>query len=577
MHIKQKYLAAAGVAALAVSLPALADTDIAPQPHILRAEIVARTNVRDLLAKAAQHPELAAVPRGPIEMKRHKYPFQAGAARTATPFAPAPNVRIASYKPIAGKLVEFNGTYEGSNAPAIGGDLEPPDQGLAVGNNMVAELVNTSLQVFTETGTPISSPISLNSVLAVDKSAGIGDPHIEYDPTVNRWFIDTYYQTSTFNGLLLGVSTSADPLGGYTVYRIDAGSSSVKGCSGQCFPDYPQPGYDANGYYLAADLFSNSTGGFVAAGVYALPKAQLVAGVPLSYQYFLLPDFVVEPAIPAMPGGFDFANGGTEYLMTARNIYDGSTNLRVYAITNTSALGGGAPGGSPTGPLAAHSVTFPAEHYEATVPSVEPDQVGPYGQSLGGTHSPALDGGYNSFGSGVKYLNGTLYGALTSGAQDANKLSRDVIAWFAVKASATPTAVSATIASQGYVVPPAGYSVSYPGIALAANGRGVIGATITNPNAKLHGGYPSTGIVGFATSGPKSIFIVTGQGAASDDGFTGYNPDGTATVGRWGDFSSATVDPVTGEAFVANEYIPSPDIFPRTTYANWGTFITGYK
>ena len=238
--------------------------------------------------------------------------------------------------------------------------------------------------------------------------------------------------------------------------------------------------------------------------------------------------------------------------MTARNIYDGSTNVRVFALSNTNKLA--------TSPkaLTLTSVDVAVETYTSTVPSTEPNDVGPYGKSVGAKKSPQLDGGYNAFGGGVKYAAGNLYGALTTGTTDANGLARDVIAYFVLTPSATKTSVSAKIAAQGYITPAAGYSLSYPGIALDKTGTGVIGTTIVNKSAKVAGGYPSTG---------------TGQGAASDDGFTGYSGS-MAVVGRWGDYASAVVDAATGYYWTGNEYIPNTKQFPRGQYANWGTYIT---
>ena len=123
-------------------------------------------------------------------------------------------------------------------------------------------------------------------------------------------------------------------------------------------------------------------------------------------------------------------------------------------------------------------------------------------------------------------------------------------------------------------MPPTGFSIFYPGMALDKSGNGIIGTTITSGNAKAVGGYPSTGFIEFQKNVPAGKYTVTGKGAASDDGFTGYGTGGVAQTGRWGDFASAFVDPTTGWYWVANEFIPDTKTFPRGTYANWGTYIT---
>ena len=349
--------------------------------------------------------------------------------------------------------------------------------------------------------------------------------------------------------------------------KVDALTSKISACGGSCLPDYPQVGFDQNGFYIAADLFSNSSGNFVNAAIYALPLKQLQTGATYKYVDFQSPDFVIQPAQPA-PGtpSVNKANG-TEYLMTARNIYDGSTNIRVFALTNTNNIATTAKS------LKLNSIDIAVESYTGTVPSTEPNDVGSYGKSVGATKSPQLDGGYNAFGGGVKYASGNLYGALTTGSTDANGLARDVIAYFVVTPTATKTSVSATVAAQGYITPAAGYSLSYPGLAIDKTGKGTIGTTIVNKSAKVAGGYPSAGYIAFKKNAPTGTYVVTGAGAASDDGFTGYNGS-SAGVGRWGDYASAVVDAATGNYWTGNEYIPDDTKFPRGQYANWGTYIT---
>jgi hypothetical protein len=560
-----------GAAAFATAL--LAGTALAASPsvsatHLAAVTLSATTNVRAISDAAAKQPH--PMPTLKFEMPRHRYPQNAHfTAPLRLKAATTANIAIKSTAKAAS--AGFTGIYAGSNAAAIGGDVEPPDQGLAAAGNYVVEVVNLSFQVFSNLGNPITATIPLGSVLGAQSGDSFGDPHVEFDPTIQRWVIDTYLTNGNFNGFFLAVSTTTDPTGSYYVYRVDASTKGVKGCpsASACFPDYPQPGYDANAYYIAADLFSNATGGFATGAVYAIPLTPLLTGASFTYQRLLLNDFVIEPSIPAIPNQYATGANGTEFFMTARQISDGSNNLRVYAVTNTNAIGSG-------GTLVANYADVAAEPYASTVASTQPNVVGPLGQSLGATSASPLDGGYNAFGSGVKYLNGDLYSALTTAAVDGNGLDRNTVAWFHVRPSATGTSVSASIINQGYIVPPDGYSISYPGLALNRSGAGILGISVTNPNQSVPGGFPSAGYVKFTAGHPTSVYRITGQGGTSSDGFTCYPTYGGPPC-RWGDFSSATMDPVTGIFYVGNEYIPDPSIFPRSTYANWGTFITEVK
>jgi hypothetical protein len=471
------------------------------------------------------------------------------------------NTRVAS----AGltSISGFTGITEGVNAAANGYELEPPDQGMTVANGVVGEVVNNTLQFF-QSGQPLSAPVATSAFFNSGSVASLSDPHITYDPSVQRWFVDELtYNGPLGYGFYLAVSTTSNPLGSYNVYFLPSFSSDLAGCgSSGCLPDYPQVGYDANGFYITADLFGPSS--FVAAAIYAFPKVDLVEGRSFTYPRFALQDFVVQPVVPAPNVPFSLANGGTEYFVTARNIFDNSTTIRVWEVQNTFNLA------ISPGTLTAVSYDMTGESYTSTVPSTEPNDVGPYGKSLGATTSPLLDGGYNSFTANGKLVyNSRIFAALTTGSVDSNGLARDIVAWFQIGVGgAKPKLVT-----QGYIVPPTGYSISYPGLALNIAGNGYIGMTITNPNKKVVGGYPSTAVVPF-THGTVGAITVTGVGGASDDGFTGYGGPGPAGVGRWGDYASAVVDPVTGIFYTANEFIPDPNVYTRGTFANWGTFIT---
>ena len=507
-----------------------------------------------------------------LELPAHLYPDGSptgNARRLPQMTQPTVGLSAAAAHPStrSGTITGFTGLTDRVNAATIGGEVESPDLGLAVYDNKVLEVVNNALQVFSANGTALASPVATATFFGTRANDNLIDPHAVFDPASGRWFIEELMYSSSFNGFAVAVSKTSDPLGAYHVYFVDADTSKMSACAGSCRPDYPQIGLDKYGVYITANLFSNTTGKFVSAAIYALPKAALEAGAPISYPYFRTQDFVVQPAIAAPGTAFETAANGTEYLMSARNIFDGSSNLRVYALSNTRDL--------QTSPnsVTLSFVDVAAESYNSTVPSRQPDRVGSYGKSQGATHSPRLDGGYNAFGGGVKYANGNLYAALTMAAKDATGVARNVVAYFVVQPSRLDGGLSASITSQGYVVLPNGYSLSLPALAIDKAGNGVIGTTITNPNATIVGGFPSAGFVELRSNAISGNYVVTGAGKATDDGFTGYNGS-VASIARWGDFASAVVDAKTGAYWLANEYIPNPNRYLRGPGANWGTFIT---
>ncbi|MDQ2915734.1 MAG: hypothetical protein M3R40_00990, partial [Pseudomonadota bacterium] len=114
--------------------------------------------------------------------------------------------------------------------------VEPPDQGLCVGNGYVVEAVNSVLRVFDPSGAPLSGVQDLNTFFgyaaAINRTTGafgadVIDPICHYDPVYNRFVvaITTLHHagtTSAFNGkntIDVAVSNSGDPTGAWTVYH----------------------------------------------------------------------------------------------------------------------------------------------------------------------------------------------------------------------------------------------------------------------------------------------------------------------------------------------------------------------
>lgn len=478
-----------------------------------------------------------------------------------------PTATVLSLKktPLFASINGFTGIYTGNNVTANQSEVEPPDQGLAVNNNIAAEINNNVTRFFdATTGAALTGPIA-NSAFFLASGFNLTDTQVFFDPTTNRWFFDEVMSTGTTMDFALAVSQTSNPLGQYWIYHIRAFSDDISGCGGQdCFPDYPKAGYDAAGFYITADLFNNVN--FVESAIYAFPKLQLEAGDNFTYYRFDDPsDFVVQPSVPAPGEPFSTARNGSEFLMSA----PGSPNLAVLAIYNTNNI---VSNGSSMRLL---RVTVGSQLYgSGTVPSTQPNVVGPYCQSVGVTSAPFLDGGYSAFQATVQKANDNLYGVLAFGSKDGTGLDRDVLGWFEVHPTLTASSLSASIVNQGYVVPTDGYSISYPAFGLNKDGAGALGMTITNQSASVPGGYPSASVIQFTGSAPTGDIFVTGPGFTSDDGFTGCPEKGPGKVGRWGDYGAATVDAATGVFYTANEMIPDPTTFTRGTFTNWGTFIT---
>lgn len=509
----------------------------------------------------------------PLAMPMHRLPDGSLTSRPSArmlnelPSSPAPNSTVVA-SPNFASQIGFVGIHEGDNA-ANGFELEPPDHGLAVNNNVAAEVNNNVIQFFNATtGAALTAAIPTATFFALPSGYNVSDTQSFYDPVLQRWFIDEITWNGTFYGFAIAVSQTSNPLGSYWLYRVKAFSSAVSGCQGQdCFPDYPKAGFDKNGFYITTDLFSNVGGNFVESAIYAMPKAKLIAGAGFTYIRFDDPsDFVVQPSIPAPGQNFSAAANGSEFLMSA----PGNGQVAVLAVTNTNNIV------SNINSMLLRRVVINTQGYgSGTVPSTEPNVVGPYCKSQGVTSAPSLDGGYSAFQATAQYANGgSLYAALAFGSRDGTGLARDVLSWFHIKPTLTASSLTAIVVNQGVITPPDGYSLSYPAFGLSKTGAGLMAMTITNKSKTVVGGYPSAAIIQFTGAAPTGSIVVTGPGATSDDGFTGCPGAGPGQVGRWGDYGAAVVDAATGYYYAASEMIPRTTVAKRGKFANWGTFIT---
>jgi hypothetical protein len=287
----------------------------------------------------------------------------------------------------SGKKAKSNPTFktgfEGLNLYqqryARGGNqftVEPPDQGLCVGNGYELEAVNDVLNVFNASGQSVlpdntatnivaglprnvNHAVDLNSFFgyapAVNRTTGVRaqfvtDPSCLYDAATHRWFVVVLTLETFPNGafthvnhLDLAVSQTANPAGSWNIYRIDVtndGTNTGGVNPGPYLGDYPHIGADANGFYITTNAYPWCCNGFSGAQIYAFSKAQLAAGAASVTMVHLdtsgmvsapsdagatQPGFTVWPAQSPGTASFDLDNGGTEYFLSS-NAADEATH-----------------------------------------------------------------------------------------------------------------------------------------------------------------------------------------------------------------------------------------------------------
>ncbi len=533
-------------------------------------------------------------------------------------------------------LTSFDGLNHRQQRLANGGNqfsLEPPDQGMCVGNGKVMEVVNDVLRVFDVSGNALTGVIDLNTFYGYaaqfNRTTGaqgpfVTDPSCLFDADTQRWFVDVLTldvdpSTGNFlgtNHLDLAVSQSSDPTGAFNIYRIpvqDDGTQGTPnhGCSfGPCLGDFPHIGVDKNAVILTTNEYSLFGPEFHAAQVYALSKQASVKGASsitvANFDTFGTvagrPGFTLWPANgPA--GVFESAAHGTEYFLSSTaadevncptfNCTGGgtSTNVVLWALTNTASLNSSTPA------LALNYRGLNSELY--AIPPTSDQKPGDYplGQCLNmpscstfliGAPDPFTEVESHLDSSDTRFLttwfaNGRLFGALGTLVNVGGGYKAG-IAYFIVNPDVEvqhgTVQLTGRIEKQGYVAL-ANNNLTYPTIATKPNGQGIMGFTLVGADH-----FPSAGYASLSRDEGVGMLHVGAEGLGPSDGFTSYvafvgNPPRT----RWGDYGAAVSDGNT--IWIANEYIGQTCTLAqytsapfgscggtRSTLANWGTRIS---
>ena len=271
------------------------------------------------------------------------------------------------------------------------------------------------LRVYRPTGSAASGITDLNTFFgypaAINRTTGAVGPD-RHRPDLplrhrdQRWFVVVLtLEVDPATGNLLGpnhldiaVSKTANPLGGYAIYRLPVQDDGTQGTPRHrncpCIGDYPHIAADAYGVLrddervpvLETDpgLYGNNFNG---AQVYAFDKAALVARAThvnvvqfqhtqLSQGGQVVPGFTLAPAqVP--DSAFQTANNGTEYFLSSiageeaqpGGFTGQAASVGVYAVTNTKSLSTAHPALTLTGSLR------PSEQY--VVPPRSTQKFGP--------------------------------------------------------------------------------------------------------------------------------------------------------------------------------------------------------
>ena len=501
--------------------------------------------------------------------------------------------------------------------------LEPPDQGLCVGNGFVLESVNVALQVFNSAGSALTAPEALNQFFGVAPEFShtgvigdfLSDPKCNYDVATRRWFITILQidppglcNVGDFGSVVpcpgsrahtfVAVSQSADPTGSWNLFSIDATDDGLNGTPNHansiitcpCFGDQPLLGMNADALFISTNEYGIALKGNTNPGnpefggqIYAVSKRgieQATSGnslkvvhidagaLPMPSGDCCAPWDSIQPATSPTAGQ---QTRGYEYFLSSfTNNTTTNHAINAWVVTGTDSLRGSHPD------LDMQRVQVRSEAYVDDLPVSHPGFGGiavdqrtgpnPLGASLGEPLGQvnANDVRMNQ----VVYANGKLWSGVNTALQStAGGPARSGIAYFVVQPQFNDGELQAEMANQGYVTV-AGNSTLFPSVGVNANGNGAIAFSVVGPDY-----FPSAAYVKINSDGELSgPIVIAGAGNLPDDGFTQYPEFTGGRVGRWGDYSAA-VATSDGSIWMAAEYIHVTASRPRTHYANWGTFV----
>ena len=501
----------------------------------------------------------------PRALTKTRSPNGPNPAAAATGFG-APTVPDGPAARGRGSVVNaFDGLNDLTNDQLLGADT-PPDQGLCVGPDRtikgapdaVWEAVNEVAQETTTNGTILTGPVNLPTLFQ-DNNA-FSDPRCLFDPSTQSFYFTLIsFPASGPNTLL--ENTVNDVLvvnsHGAATYQFDSSMG------GQCLGDQPKTGFDNNALIISTDEYCGPNQVEQGAMIQVISKSQLVhEAATVNFATSSLLSLAGNPIVGLDPA----INTGTPtaYLVNSVPFLpDGSNNpvgntLGLFTVFNTAAVTTGF--GSPfltSKVMASEPYAFPVN-----APSTGDGSVTSF-KGVPITSETALNPDDSRLAGPVNVSPGpfgtlNLWTALDAAViPSSGTATRDGAAWFEIN-----TGIGRVI-NQGFVAARGNASLLYPAVQPTPGNKMAMVFTITSPTIN-----PSAA---FSVLGKPAITIV-GAGSGPHTSFSDAPPFNSP---RWGDYSQAAVDPVTGNAFFATEYIPPASEYDP--FDNWGTFVFSIK
>jgi len=370
----------------------------------------------------------------------------------------------------------------------------PPDCDIAVGQNHIVEVVNSSIAFYTKGGTKQLQQTFETFFAGVAGGSFLFDPKAYYDRANNRYVIVVLEMDggSETSKVLVGVSDDADPNGTWHRYRFEA-KLTVSGTS--YWLDYPGFGYNQDGYVITGNMFGFG-GGWAGVQFLTIPSAPLLTGSPANV--YSLRDG--NGASAQVAESVD--NSSAVYAIGAA----GSNDHRLYALTNV----GTANPNLVSSDVGVSNYSGPTKRASST----------------GGQTLDAGDGRLIN----AWWTNGRMLAA------HAIQIGNNVgIRWYEFSTAGWPNGGSPSLIQSGNISSN-NYDYFYP--ALAKDANGAIGLVFGGSNGSETANIFAAGRL--TTDPLGNVGTPVNLGVSAGVGYTG---------GRWGDYFGTEVDPVDGRTF----------------------------
>ena len=458
---------------------------------------------------------------------------------------------------------EARGSQSGPNVPVVASGfsgqvdagVSPPDTFGATGPTRYVQTVNRRVGIYSRTSAVPISGSTLNALTGFG-TANVFDPQIIWDATTNRFYYAAdAVVSSSDNRIAFGFSKSASPnsTADFCKYFLNYGAK---------FPDYPKLGDNSFFMLIGVNNFQPS---FVGSDIIAIPKPVGTAAIATC------------PTFAALTGGRQrvFANikntGGTQLVFTptpansidnntfgyviARNLTLPSTQLWISPVSGTL---GGIPAISPTRTVTVPSYTFPPD---ATQPAFPGPVAAPRLDTLDARPWQAI--------LSLNPLRSSLPSLWTQHTV-ANGATASMLRYYEIRPSVNPPIVLRTgvVASSSTTFLFNGAISSNRRVGIATTGGSfVIGYNVSSST------IPARIVAGSSVNGGALSFVAIKFGAGPYRDFTCPSAANTC---RWGDYASATPDPLpTGGAASAvgltHQYSKGGTM--PTNVGNWTTWI----